>query len=202
MGNLKTGIHDSVRTPEALLMEGVARQDMKSLELVIRRFRPLVFRTALRIVCSTDEAEDITQETFIRVWRHAGRYDSRYSIRTWLYRIASNLALDHLRRRRLFRIRLPDVITGRAGNAGIPEEKSAEEKLIMDEDWKAFIRISEKLSPKQRLVLTLRDIEGLDTEQVAEITGMSADQIKSNLFQARRKVKDMLDRKRHIPTRK
>ena len=50
---MKTGIHDSVRTPEALLMEGVARQDMKSLELVIRRFRPLVFRTALRIVCST-----------------------------------------------------------------------------------------------------------------------------------------------------
>ena len=48
MGNLKTGTHDSVRTQEALLMEGVARQDMKSLELVIRRFRPLVFRTALR----------------------------------------------------------------------------------------------------------------------------------------------------------
>ena len=64
-------------TEDSRLMSAVTRQDGRALETLIRKYRALVFRTALRIVCSADDAEDITQEVFIRVWKQAGRFNSR-----------------------------------------------------------------------------------------------------------------------------
>ena len=73
--------HDLLTTAAdpTTLIKAIAGKDETAIRLLIRRFRPLVFRTALKMVCDTAEAEDITQEVFIRVWKNAGRFDGKYS---------------------------------------------------------------------------------------------------------------------------
>ena len=75
-----------------------------------------------------------------------------------------------------------------------PVALSPEEDFITKETWEIFCRASRNLSPKQRTVFTLRDLEGLDTEEVAAVTGLSADQIKSNLHIARKNIRQELER--------
>lgn len=176
------------------LIQAVAHGESSALAEIIRKFRPLVYRTALRIVCDPDEAEDITQEVFIKIWRQAWRHDGRSALSTWLYRIACNRAIDHIRRRRTFIIRLSgrDQDRFRTLERHLPEEKSAEESIIRTEEWELFRKISGKLSPKQRIIFTLKDMEGLSTEEVMQITGLGADRIKSNLYLARKAVREML----------
>lgn len=178
------------------LIQAVARGESSALAEIIRKFRPLVFRTALRIICDTDEAEDITQEVFIKIWRQAWRYDGRRALSTWLYRITCNSAIDHIRRHRTFIISLSDTDPDRSRTIEkhLPEEKSAEESIIRTEEWELFRKISEKLSPKQRIIFTLKDIEGLSTEEVIQITGLGADSIKSNLYLARKALREMLSK--------
>lgn len=182
-------------TEDSRLMSAVTRQDGRALETLIRKYRALVFRTALRIVCSADDAEDITQEVFIRVWKQAGRFNSRSGLPAWLYRITCNLSIDHLRRRKIRFTRMPwkdSVEAGRIPEKGLPREKSSEEKMIESEEWRMFTEATAGLSPKQRAVFTLKEIEELDTMEVAAITGLSPDRIKSNLYLARKTIRDKL----------
>lgn len=176
-------------------MNAVARQDGQALRLLIRKFRPMVFKTALRMVCDEAEAEDITQEVFIRIWKQAHRYDSRYRLSTWLYRITCNLSIDCIRKHRFQIFRLSRRSTGAEWkDISLPMENSSEEELIRSEDWRIFKEAAMKLSPKQRAVFTLKELEGLDTEEVSRITGMDADRIKSNLYLARKAIKERLSR--------
>ena len=180
---------DKTETDDALLMAAISGGDGNALRLLIRKYRQLVFRTALRIMCRSCEAEDITQDVFIKVWQQAGRYNGQSSLSTWLYRITANLSLDKLRRRKL----IPSWISnGMSGKNGDRTEISAEDRLIASEEWEIFVKASEKLSPKQRMIFTLKEIEELDTEEVTRITGMNADQIKSNLYLARRTVRKII----------
>lgn len=176
---------------DAFLMREVALGRSEALRFIMDRYMPMVSRTAYRIMCDRPDSEDITQEVFIKVWRNASSYDDSYSVSTWLYRITCNLCFDRLRRRRfmgLFSIR-PSVYESSA-----PAAMSPEEDFITKETWAIFCRASQGLSPKQRTVFTLRDLEGLSTEKVASITGMTADQIKSNLHIARKKIRQELER--------
>ena len=176
---------------DAYLMREVALGRSAALKIIMDRYMSMVSRTSYRILCDRSESEDVTQEVFIKVWRNAASYDERYSVLTWLYRITCNLCFDRLRRRRfmdLFSIR-PSVYESSA-----PAAMSPEEDFITKETWAIFCRASQGLSPKQRTVFTLRDLEGLSTEKVASITGMTADQIKSNLHIARKKIRQELER--------
>lgn len=178
-------------TGDAALMRELALGRSEALKIIMDRYMSLVSRTAYRILCDRPDSEDVTQEVFIKVWRNASSYDERYSVSTWLYRITCNLCFDRLRRRRildLFAIR-PSVY-----EASAPAALSPEEDFITKETWAIFCRASQGLSPKQRTVFTLRDLEGLSAEKVATITGMTADQIKSNLHIARKRIRQELER--------
>lgn len=117
--------------------------------------------------------EDISQEVFIRVWKSAGRFDRNGSITAWIYRITCNRATDILRRKKFFPYKKKQDETSRADGETAPEER-----LIASEEWKIFTEASEMLIPKQRIVFTLKEIEGLDTPAVTQITGLDADSIK------------------------
>lgn len=176
---------------DAFLMREVALGRSEALRLIMDRYMSMVSRTAYRIMCDRPDSEAITKEVFIKVWSNASSYDDSYSVATWLYRITCNLCFDRLRRRRfmgLFSIR-PSVYESSA-----PAAMSPEEDFITKETWAIFCRASQGLSPKQRTVFTLRDLEGLSAEKVASITGMTADQIKSNLHIARKKIRQELER--------
>lgn len=178
-------------TSDAALMGAVALGLQDALKVVLDRYMPMVSRTSYRILCDRGDSEDITQEVFIRIWRNASDFDGRYSLSTWIYRITCNLCYDRLRRRKVlsFLSIVPPVY-----EISAPEARSPEEDFITKETWEIFCRASHNLSPKQRAVFTLRDLEGLDTEEVIAVTGLTADQIKSNLHIARKKIRQELER--------
>lgn len=176
---------------DASLVREVVLGRREALKVVMDRYMTMVSRTAYRIMCDRPDSEDITREVFIIVWRNASSYDGRYSVSTWLYGITCNLCLKRLRRRRimeLFSIR-PSVYESSA-----PAAMSPEEDFITKETWAIFCRASQKLSPRQRVVFTLLDLEGLSAEEVISITGMTTDEVKDNLHIARKKIRQELER--------
>ena len=164
--------------------------DEEAMKVLVHRYWPLVFRTSLRIVCDRHEAEDISQEVFIRVWKSAGRFDRNGSITAWIYRITCNRATDILRKKKIF----PSYKKKQDETSRADSETSPEERLIASEEWKIFTEASGMLSPKQRIIFTLKEIEGLDTPAVTPITGLDADSIKSNLYHARKKICRILEK--------
>ena len=164
--------------------------DEEAMKVLVHRYWPLVFRTSLRIVCDRHEAEDISQEVFIRVWKSAGRFDRNGSITAWIYRITCNRATDILRKKKIF----PSYKKKQDETSRADSETSPEEGLIASEEWKIFTEASGMLSPKQRIIFTLKEIEGLDTPAVTQITGLDADSIKSNLYHARKKICRILEK--------
>lgn len=176
------------------LMERISEGDHDAVSLLVDRYGAMVYRTALKILCDADLAKDVAQEVFIRIWRKASSYDSRYPLRIWIYRITGNRCIDCLRKERLLH-----PFSGRTSDGKLPEkfmplDASPENKLIMKEEWNAFAEASSQLSPRQRQVYVLRELEGLDTDDVARMTGLTPDQIKSNLHYARKKMREILEK--------
>ncbi len=178
-------------TDDAALMGAVALGRQGALDQVLDRYMSMVSRTSYRILCDREDSEDVTQEVFIKVWRNASDFDGRYSLSTWIYRITCNLCYDRLRRRKVLSL---FSITRSVYETSAPMALSPEEDFITKETWEIFCRVSRHLSPKQRAVFTLRDLEGLDTDEIESVTGLTADQIKSNLHIARKKIRQELER--------
>lgn len=155
---------------------------------VVQTHQRAVFSLALKMLADEEEAKDVVQETFIRVWQSIRDYDPQKPFSTWLYTIASRLCLDHLKRMRRL---LP-----------LPEDERVLQRFVADTDsqrtlenseWVAIVRmLADELSPKQKLVFTLCQLEGLPSAEVEQITGLDARQVKSNLYVARQTIRKRL----------
>ena len=153
---------------------------------VVQQHQRLVFSLALKMLADEEEAKDVVQETFIRVWQRISDYNPQKPFTTWLYTIASRLCLDHLKQMRRI---LP-----------LPEDESVLQRFANDEqqtlensEWVSIVRmLAEGLSPKQKLVFTLCQLEGLPSAEVEQITGLDARQVKSNLYVARQTIREHL----------
>jgi RNA polymerase sigma-70 factor (ECF subfamily) len=148
----------------------------------------MVYSLSLKMLADVEEAKDVVQDTFIKVWQNMASYDDRYSFNTWVYTIASRLCLDRLRKVRPI------------GPADADErvfeqvaDDSDPERQLESSEWVSVIKVmADELSGKQKLVFTLSQLEGLDTAQITEITGLDADQIKSNLYAAKKNIRERL----------
>ena len=176
---------------DAALMGAVSLGRMDALDYVIYRYMPIVSRVSYRILCDRQDSEDVTREVFLKLWRKAGDFDRRYSLEIWIYRLVCRLSCARLNRRRFLSVL---YISPPVYETSAPMPLSPEEDFITKETWEIFCRASRGLSPKQRTVFTLRDLEELSTEEVAAITGLTPDQIKSNLHIARKKVRSELEK--------
>lgn len=156
-------------------------------ELIDRKTRPLL-QLAQRILGDAEEARDVVQVTFFKVWENRRKFDDRWSPNTWIYRIASNLAIDHLRARRSrekgsepVRQHLRQVADGRSAR-----DLS---RLEQGEVAAIFRELATGLSEKQRLVFLLREVEGLSSQEVAEIAGCRESTVRNHLFNARKQLR-------------
>lgn len=181
---------------DSFSLEALRDGDRAEFARLVEAYSPMVYRLGLKMLGSPQDAEDILQETFLKAYRHLGSFDGRASPSTWLYRIATNEALMHLRKKR------PEIVSVDEPLEGEPGEQEPmeivdwccmpEEELMSDESRAALDRAVDGLPETLRLVFVLRDIEGLSTRETAEVLDLSETAVKTRLSRARLRLRNVL----------
>jgi RNA polymerase sigma-70 factor (ECF subfamily) len=169
------------------LVNKSAEGDTKAFALLVTEFQPLVYRLAFRLFCNEDEAWDMVQETFIKVWLSMGKYDGRSRFSTWIYTITVNTCHDR------WRTLQHTVADADASTLSLISGEEADRALNNRELRELIITLTAGLTPTQRLIFTLRDLEELETPEIETITGLTAAKIKSHLYLARKYIRERIE---------
>ena len=161
------------------------RGDLHAFEALVERHRDVVVRVAARIA-GRDEAEDVSQDAFLRAFHRLARFRADASFRAWLLQITHNAAIDHISRRR------PEPVEEVVEDTEPTVARLPAERLESRERMARLERKLRGLSPEARVVVVLRDIEGLSYEEIAAITQAPLGTVKARLFRARRDLIEML----------
>jgi RNA polymerase sigma-70 factor (ECF subfamily) len=187
---------DKAQQQAALSLEALRRGDRAEFARMVEANSSLIYRLALKMLGDPQDAEDILQETFIKAYRHLTEFDGRSSLSTWLYRIATNEALMHLRRKNLETI----SIEGPQADDGPLQEPLQivdwccvpEIELMSTEGRAELDRAVGLLPPSLRVVFLLRDVSGLSTRETAEVLELSEMAVKTRLSRARLRLREEL----------
>ncbi|MDH7516563.1 MAG: sigma-70 family RNA polymerase sigma factor [Bacteroidota bacterium] len=155
---------------------------------LVRRYQERIYRVLLRLVGDRDDALDLAQDVFFRAWKGIRDFRGDAQVFTWLYRIAMNLGLNHIRKRKL-RSALP-LHTLQNEEPAHPENPQHE--IERDEIRELIERAVEKLPAKQRAVFILRYYDDMPYEQIASILNTSVGGLKANYFHAVQKLRNSL----------
>jgi RNA polymerase sigma-70 factor, ECF subfamily len=181
-GNLKSCQSDNE------LARLAAEGDAAAFEEIHRRYRRLVHAIALRMTGNTADAEDLTQESFLSLFRRIGSFRGEAAFISWLYRLTTNQVLMHFRRRKSRpEDQTPDGVVPEPATNG---SRSTNSRSLMDRI--AIERAVSALPPGYRTAFILHDIAGYEHEEIARMTGRKAGTSKSQLHQARAKLREML----------
>ncbi|MEM7584782.1 MAG: RNA polymerase sigma factor [Acidobacteriota bacterium] len=162
-------------------------------ELIARKTQPLL-KLVFRILNDTEEARDIVQVTFFRLWEKRDRFDDRWSPNTWIYRIATNLAIDHLRSRKS-RLKSLEPIRLHMQESFSSRARRDRAQIQEDEVMSIFHELAAGLTEKQRMVFLLREVEEMASKDVAQIVGCRESTVRNHLFNARKYLRrKMLER--------
>jgi RNA polymerase sigma-70 factor (ECF subfamily) len=174
------------------LIRAAAGGDRRAFEDLVLKKRDRVVRTAFQITGDLEDAKDVAQGVFLRLWRVLQRFDLTKRFDTWLYRITVNAAIDAIRERGPKGIlqALPDD----AGDRLRDPSRGPDALLDVQELQRAFLRLASRLAPRQRAAFVLKDIEGLETAEVARVLGVTESTVRNHLLQARRVLRDGLNR--------
>jgi len=170
---------------DAELVRRTTRGELDAFGQLVDRHRPVVVRVAARIVGSHD-AEDVSQDAFLRAFHRLEHFRGDAPFRSWLLRITHNAALDHIARRRPEPVD-PDTLDAREGSSRPPAEQLETRERIARLERKLH-----GLSESHRVALVLRDAEGLTYEEIADITETPLGSVKGRLHRARREFVEML----------
>ena len=168
-------------------------------ELLARYERP-VFSLIFRMVRDREMAEDLSQETFIKVLNNIDRYSPDFKFSSWLFKIANNLTIDHLRRRRLNTISIegaPDAVTAESARATSIVIASGDESPLAELESKelglSIERAIAQLRPEYRACIMLRHVEDRSYEEIAEIVKLPLGTVKTYIHRARHELRAALD---------
>ncbi|NCC09507.1 MAG: sigma-70 family RNA polymerase sigma factor [Bacteroidia bacterium] len=166
------------------------QQDVQAFARLVTHYQNMVYRLAFRLLSDDDEARDMVQETFVKVWLSLDRYEPTYKFSTWLYKITCHVCYDRLR----VLYRSPSFLSSENVYAEIDfvSEEDVEQALVNREAKERILRLVDELSPKQKLVFVLREIEEMSVSEVTYITKLSANQIKYNLYWAKKNIQEKL----------
>jgi RNA polymerase sigma-70 factor, ECF subfamily len=150
----------------------------------VDEYLPHVYRFALRMTGSRQEAEDLTQDTFLQAWRQRGGLRDAGAVRAWLFTIAKNLWNGRLRGKG----RRPAIVESLEDDQQ-SKAVAADHELIVREDVGRVLEAMDSLPPRQREVLHLHACEGFSLGEIAAVLGISTDAAKANLCEARRRLR-------------
>jgi RNA polymerase sigma-70 factor (ECF subfamily) len=190
---------DSAAETDLGLVRRAQTGDFTAFEQLVSRFQGRVYGVAYRILGSTHDAEDVVQQTFISLIEHIDSFRGDAAVATWVLRIATNFALKILRKRK----GLPTVPldAGDETYASVPHPeyiaawREPPDALAERAELRELLdRAIAELDEKYRTVFVLRDIEGLSTEETADVLGLSASNVKVRLLRARMQLREKLTR--------
>jgi RNA polymerase sigma-70 factor, ECF subfamily len=187
------------RTDDAVLVHEAQRGDRAAFEELVRHYDQAVLRLALHLTGSEQEAQDIYQDAFLKAYKNIGSFRFECSFYTWIYRIVTNLCLDHLRRKQVRKEDAPVAVDaeGQAYDildqvADVRSGANPERDLMRRELGKHISRALEKLSARERMVFELRHYHGMKLRTVGEMLNTTEETAKNTLFRATQKLRGAL----------
>lgn len=198
IGAVALATNAAARVDEAALIRAAQSGDAGAFEQLVRAYDQSVLRLALNLLRSAEDANDVYQETFLRVYRNLQSFRFDCSFHTWIYRIATNLCLDHLRKRKVRREeptvvatadgpldRMDSVAEGRA-------HADPQRNLLSNELKHRIQEVLATLTPRERMVFEMRHYQGLRLRAIGEALGTSEEAAKNCLFRATQKMRAAL----------
>ena len=180
--------------PDVALLAATAAGDAGAFEALVHRHQDRVIGVCQRLLGDREDARDAAQDVFLKVYRKAGSFRPRARVSTWIYRIAVNLCLNRLRRRKLVRF-LPLAGSNRPAAEDDAPERDPEDpgpapdaRLEARRRWAATRRAIDALPESQRTVLVLARFEGLSYREIAGVLGITVGAVESRLFRAMRNL--------------
>lgn len=172
----------------ALISKAMAG-DRQAFRYVVETYQGFLYGVAYRYLANETDAEDAVQETFVKLWKNFSKYRPEIKLSTWLYRILVNHCLDHKKssshRARSFQISLEASF--QQGGPGTPLNELAGKELA-----NLHQLAIEQLIGKQKMIYVLRELEDLASTEICQLMSINEDQVKSNLYHARKKVQEFI----------
>jgi RNA polymerase sigma-70 factor (ECF subfamily) len=167
---------------------------------LVESHQGFVYALSYRFVHNSYDAEDIAQEAFVKLWKHLPNYRFDVKLSTWLYKIVSNLCLDFLKSKH---VRQSSMHAEIAFHEQVASTASTDQATVDSELVEFVLHASTQLTPKQKAVFILRDLEQLEMSEIAEALATSIGNVKSNLYYARMKMSELINKhyKIEIPRR-
>jgi RNA polymerase sigma-70 factor (ECF subfamily) len=177
---------------EAELIERAKQGDAYAFQALYDKHRRRVYSLCLRMTANTAEAEDLTQEAFLQLYRKIATFRGESAFSTWLHRLSVNVVLMHLRKKSLPVVSLEE--TTQSGDEDTPKKDFGAEDLALagSIDRLQLQKAVDDLPPGYRTIFVLHDIEGYEHNEIATIVGCSIGNSKSQLHKARMKLRDLL----------
>ena len=158
----------------------------EAFEQLVERYKKLVFNTAYRMMGNREEAEDVTQEAFIRIYNSLSRYNPQFKFSTWALKITSNLCLDNLRKRKGENLPIDEQFNI------CDDGPTPEEQYLRKEKQKMVLKAVNKLPDKYKEFIILFHHRNLSYQEIMDITGESLTIVKNRLYRARQMLKEYL----------
>ncbi len=182
-------------TDDKKFIESLQSGDADAFEILVKKYETKIYNLALRMTGNPDDAMDIAQETFLRVYRSIGEFGAKSSLGTWIFRIASNVALDFLRKRK----RRNEVSTTTENEDGeeveleFPDERNMPENVSEAKELREAIDEGiAQLTPEYRQIFVMRDILGMSYTDIANTLYIAEGTVKSRIARARGKIASFL----------
>ena len=171
------------------IIERTRNGDHTAFRKIVTMYQQPAYRFAFRILGNEEEARDAVQESFIKIWQKIGSFDTSKELIPWMYRILANTATD--RWRKIHRHEMVPIDQASQKLEAVLQNNST--TMAANQELAMLIKgLADMLPEKQKLVFILRDIEGMASEEVEAITEMTETSVKSNLYHARKRVREQL----------
>lgn len=184
---------------DAELVERHRSGDLRAFDEVYDRFGRMVYSLALRLAGNREEAADLTQEIFLRVYRHLGGFAGRSALKTWIFRVALNHCREKLYRHALDTLSLDEEGESEGANLADPARGPEELAVAADEKRRVAGGLARLPHPFREAVI-LRDLEGLPYDEIAEVLGVRVGTVRSRIARGRDQLRLQLEKEGYEPT--
>lgn len=198
---MKVATAPSVAVPEATDLDLVARHrygDEQAFTELYQRYASLVYNLSLRLSGDPDEASDLSQEIFLRIYRHLGKFRGGSSLKTWIYRVALNHCRSRLGRKRP----ASQPLTGPEGETVhevVDPRRSPEQRAIAEAEGRRVAAALAQVPRRFREAVTLRDLEGLTYQEIAEVLRVRIGTVRSRIARGRERLRQALEARETHP---